>query len=327
MRIGELGEFALIAKIEKILKAPASRKALVQGIGDDAAVVLSGRSPQVLTVDALTEGTHFDFRYTDAESLGWKALAVNLSDVAAMGAIPQFALVALGLPRRAPLNKVLQLVEGIRRCGKAFATSVVGGNVSRTRSSWSVTVTVAGECLHGRPLLRSGARAGDIVCVTGQLGLSCTGLAALKRGLPGFGRAKRRHRRPVPRLAWIHELLRHGVRIHACIDVSDGLSSDLAHLCEASRLGALVDLGRLPIESGTRKAAAWCRRNPYRWALDGGEDYELLMTMAQTEYLKAKRILGTRLTAIGTMIDRRTILGVWPDGSTRTLKAGGYRHF
>ncbi len=327
MRIGELGEFALIARIARILKAPAPRKGIVQGIGDDAAVFHAGRSPQVLTVDALTEGIHFDFRYTDAESLGWKALAVNLSDVAAMGASPQFALVALSLPRHAVVDEVLRLAEGIRRCGKTFDTAVIGGNVSRSQSVWSVTVTVSGECRNGRPLLRSGARAGDIVCVTGRLGLSCTGLTALKKELAGFERAKRRHRRPVPRLAWIHELLRHDVRIHACIDVSDGLSSDLAHLCEASRLGALVDLGRLPIESGTRKAAALCRCNPYRWALDGGEDYELLMTMSQAEYLKAKRILGAQLTAIGTMIGRRTILGVWPDGSTRPLKAGGYRHF
>jgi thiamine-monophosphate kinase len=238
----------------------------------------------------VVEGVHFDRRSTPYDA-GWKALAVNLSDLAAMGARPLWALVALALPPRAA-GDAAGMARGLGACARAFGIAVVGGNVSRSRVR-SLGVTVIGAVPEGKALLRSGARPGDLVCVTGTLGDAALGL---RRGaVPALAR---RQRRPVPRLAAGRAL---APLAHAGIDVSDGLVRDLGHVCRASGVSATLDLEALPRSAAYLRAARRLR-DPWAAALAGGEDYELVLAIPPARLERARaaaRAAGVPLTPIG----------------------------
>src|SRR5512138_1372885 len=275
------GEFELIQAFTAAL--PLSGSGVLVGPGDDAAVV---RAPPgedlVATVDAVVEGVHFDARFAPAD-VGWKALAVNLSDLAAMGARPLHALVALGLPPGTPAATVAGIARGLGACARAHGTAIAGGNVTRA-SDLSVTVTVLGAVPEGRALLRAGARPGDLVAVTGTVGDAALGRT------PGAARALAlRQRRPTPRLAAGRALA--GIA-RAAIDVSDGLVQDLGHVCAASGVGARIGAADLPLSAAYRRAA---RRlaDPLAAALGGGEDYELVVAIAP-RLLPAARAAAAR---------------------------------
>jgi thiamine-monophosphate kinase len=307
------GEFQLI---ERFTRPFLAGRGVRVGIGDDAAVL---RPPPghdlVLTVDAVVEGVHFD-RAFSPEEVGWKALAVNLSDLAAMGARPLWALVALATPPAADLRWLERVGRGMARCARRHRTSVVGGNVTAA-AEVSLTLTVAGVVRRGRALLRSGARAGDLLVVSGTLGDAALGLR------PGAARAlRRRQRRPVPRLA----LGQGAVGIaRAAIDVSDGLLQDLGHLCDASGKGARVDLDRLPLSRGYR-AATTGRTDPHEEALSGGEDYELLLAVPPARLAaleQAARRARTPVTVIGEIEAQAGIRVVKGGGGLyRPIRAG-----
>ncbi len=299
------GEFEIIALFTRAL--PVAGRAVLVGPGDDAAVLRPAPGEDlVATVDAVVAGVHFDRRATAAD-VGWKALAVNLSDLAAMAARPLAALVALGLPPATTAATVRGVARGLGACARAHRIPVVGGNVTLA-GALSVTVTALGAVEAGRAVLRSGARPGDLVAVTGTLGD-----AALGRR-PGAAPAlARRQRRPTPRVAAGIAL---GGLVRAAIDVSDGLVQDLGHLCRASGIGARIGLSDLPLSPAYRRAA---RRlaDPWGPALAGGEDYELVVAVPPA-LLTAARVAAVRagapLTVIGRFVRGRGVRVVGPRG-------------
>ncbi len=322
-----LGEFGFIRALARRAGRPGSPWRI--GIGDDAALLRPRAGHElVATLDALHEHVHFRLSTTEARSLGHKALAVNLSDLAAMGARPLGFLLALGLPRRADPAAVDGFVRGLLAEARAAGCPLVGGDTTRARD-WSIAIQALGEVPTGRALLRSGARPGDRVFVTGTLGASALGLRELERGARLAGLAARcaaRHRRPRARL-------REGMRLRgsglasAAIDVSDGLVQDLSHVLEQSGVGAELWLERLPAEPGFARACAASGADPTLLAASGGEDYELLF--CTREGINAPRLarrLGCRVTEIGRITRRRALITL-RDGERLTLSTSGFDHF
>jgi thiamine-monophosphate kinase len=316
VRPATASEFDLIAAFTRAL--PLRGEGVVVGPGDDAAVLRPAPGEDlVATVDAVVEGVHFGPGFTP-EDVGWKALAVNLSDLAAMGARPLHALVALTLPRGTPAATVKGIAAGLGACARAHRTAVVGGNVSRGREL-SVTVTALGAVPEGRAVLRAGARPGDLIAVTGTLGDAALGL------LPRAPRALvRRQRRPEPRLAAGRALA--GV-VRAAIDVSDGLAQDLGHLCRASGVGALVGRADLPLSPAYRRMT---RRLPDPWAaaLSGGEDYELVVAVPPAALPRARAAAArarTPLTVIGRFVRGEGVRVVGARGEPVRVP-GGHDH-
>jgi thiamine-monophosphate kinase len=287
------GEFELVDLFTRAL--PLRGEGVRVGVGDDAAVLAPPRGELlVATADAVVEGVHFDARFRP-EEIGWKALAVNLSDLAAMGARPLWALVALGLERGTSAARVVRIARGLGRCARAHGVAVVGGNVTRARQL-SLTVTALGSARPGALLRRAGARPGDAVLVSGTLGDAALGL------LPGAARPLvRRQRLPEPRLALGRALSRIA---SAAIDLSDGLVQDLGHLCRASGVGASLRLSELPLSPDYRRAMRG-RVDPWGPALAGGEDYELAVTAPVRrvpEALRAARRAGVPLAVVGSIV-------------------------
>jgi len=311
------GEFQLIRGFTRPF---LSGEGVEIGIGDDAALL---RPPPghdlVATVDAVVEGVHFDGSFSP-EDVGWKALAVNLSDVAAMGGRPLWALVALATPSAEDLRWLERVGRGIAGCARRHGASVVGGNVTAA-SQISLTVTVMGAVRRGRALLRSGAREGDLLVVSGTLGD-----AALGRW-PGAAPALRdRQRRPRPRLALGQAAV--GIA-RAAIDISDGLLQDLGHLCEASGTGARVELERLPLSRAYR-AATKGRRDPHEEALSGGEDYELLLAVPPARLgalREGARRAGVPVAVIGEVESKAGVRVVKGGGSLYRPARAGHDHF
>jgi thiamine-monophosphate kinase len=290
------------------------------GIGDDAAVL---RPPPghdlVATVDAVVEGVHFGGAFSP-EDVGWKSLAVSLSDLAAMGARPLWALVALATPRHVEPRWLERVGRGIASCARRHHTSVVGGNVSAA-GQLSLTVTVVGAIRRGRALLRSGARPGDLLLVSGTLGDAALGL---RPGAPASLRM--RQRRPRPRLA-LGQAAQGLAR--AAIDVSDGLIQDLGHLCRASGTGARLHLDRLPLSPAYREATRG-REHPHEEALSGGEDYEILLAVPRARLpalLAAARDARTPVAVIGEVEAEQGIRVAKGGGGLYRPRRAGHDHF
>ena len=312
--LADVGEFGLIARIARAA-ARVRGPAVVLGIGDDAAVLRPRAGERLLvTTDALVEDVHFRWRSEKPAAVGRRALAAALSDLAAMGGRPLGCLLALAAPPSLPLRRADGLLRGLLAAAREFACPLVGGNVTAARET-SLTVTALGSARPGRILTRRGARPGDRILVTGSLGGAALGLARAARG-------GRRGPAPRPRLAAGAALAR-TPGIGGCIDVSDGLEADLAHLLEAAAggpLGAELDVSRVPLPRGLRAACARLGLDPERLALAGGEDYELLFTArpgAPGAGALARR-LGLPVSEIGRVTARPT---------PRRRAPGGWRHF
>jgi thiamine-monophosphate kinase len=307
------GEFELIAAFTSLL--PTRGEGVRLGPGDDAALLQPPRGETlVATVDAVVEGVHFDQRFTPAD-IGWKALAVNLSDLAAMGARPLWALVALGVPLGAPAARLRGIARGLGACARRHRLAVVGGNVTRA-AELSLTVTVVGTVARGRALRRDGARPGDLVLVSGTLGDAALGVAP-----EAAASLRRRQRRPTPRLALGLGLRRLAT---AAIDISDGLAQDLGHLCSASGVGATLRVTALPRSAAARTACAG-RSDPWGPALSGGEDYELCVTVPPGRLgaaMRAAARAGVPLTVIGEVTRGDGVRVLGPDGRPRPVGPG-----
>ena len=317
MTVAELGERALIERIRA--RIPPAPKFVVVGIGDDAAVVEPERNLlEVLTTDCQVEGVHFDQTFVGAADIGHKALAVNLSDLAAMGAAPRVALLSLVLPPPMSVASVEALVDGMTALAARARISIVGGNVARSPGPLVVDVTVTGSVHSRRVLTRAGARAGDDLYVTGALGGAAAGLRLLRQNAASAGSAVERYLRPEPRTRFGLSLGRNRAA-RACIDLSDGLADGVRQIGEASGLGAIVEAGELPIDDGAT----------LHDALGGGEDYELLFAVSprMRSRLKNARRLATDLavTRIGRLTADRAMLLI-RNGSTEELPAG-FEHF
>jgi thiamine-monophosphate kinase len=298
-------EDELVAGIRERLRGVTATRVLV-GIGDDAAVWQPSRSNRsVITTDALVEGVHFTRDVMSAHDAGWRALASNLSDVAAMGARPVLATVALGFPAGTDPAWLLGCYDGIAALAERARCAVAGGDLTRAPAI-TFAITVVGEVRPSNLKRRDGARPGDVVAVTGPLGASAAGLrVAGDPGLaadPRFAGVLAAFRTPEPRLRAGRRLgaSRH---VRAMMDLSDGLSTDLGRLCAASGVGAVVET--VPIHPGARRVAEVTGQDPERWALDGGEDFELLLTVAKRAFeplaARLKAATGTPLLQVGTM--------------------------
>lgn len=310
-----IGEFELIDLFAREL--PPDGEGVILGIGDDAAVLAPPRGERlVLSVDAVVEGVHFR-RGWAPEDVGWKALAVNLSDLAAMGARPLWALVALATPPGRDPAWLARVGRGLAGCARRHGLAVVGGNVTRARDL-SLTVTVAGAA--ARTMTRAGARPGDLVLVSGTLGDAALGLA--RGAAPPL---VARQRRPAPRVALGRALA--GLAT-ACVDVSDGFLQDLGHLCRASGVGARLWLAAVPLSPAYR-AATRRARDPWEAALSGGEDYELVVTLPARRLgaaLAAARRAGTRLSPVGSVVARKGVEVVAPGGGRHRARRAGHDH-
>ncbi len=312
-----MDEFQLIRRFT----APAPRRGagVLLGIGDDAALLAPPRGEAlVATVDAVVEGVHFDARFRP-EEIGWKALAVNLSDLAAMGARPRWALCALALPRGAAPARLLGVGRGLAACARRFGVALVGGNVTRARQL-SLTVTLLGGVPPRQALRRAGARPGDALLVSGTLGDAALGL---RPGAPAA--CVRRQRRPEPRVAL--GLALRGLA-SACIDVSDGLLQDLGHLCAASGVGAQVRALDLPTSRAFDRARLTMEGHLELLA-SGGEDYELLAAVPRRKLeraLQAAASLGVRLSVAGELTARRGVRLLDLFGRPWRPRRGGHDH-
>ncbi len=335
MTIDELGEFGLIDRIRSLLPNPGSD--VVVGVGDDVAVLRASSDRLWLaTCDVQVEGSHFIRERIDPRDLGWKALAVNLSDIASAGGLPRFALVSLGLPSGLPVDFVDGLYAGLREEALAFGVEIVGGNISRSRHGLFIDIFLLGEAPRERVMLRSGARPGDCLLVTGALGDAAAGVSLLLSSehtlAEGYRRrAESRRDRPIPRVREGALIASSGLA-GAMIDVSDGLAGDLGHICERSGVSARILAQALPVAAENRLLSQRIEGDEWRLALSGGEDYELLFTAppgaAERLAERITRETGTAATIIGEILPPGTQPEcVLPDGRVAPLSGGGWDHF
>lgn len=334
MRVSELGEFPLIDRVAEIVSV--DRADVVVGIGDDVAVLDYGGDELLLAkVDIQVEGVHFVPGSISARDLGRKALAINLSDIAAAGGQPYHALVSLALPAETEVAWVEELYRGLRQEGDCYGVAVVGGNMARSPGAIVVDVFVLGRVQRQHLLLRSGASPGDHVLVTGTLGDSAAGLALLQEPTIDLDAARReqllaRHFTPTPRLPESAVIARRQLAT-AMIDISDGLSSDVGHICERSGVGVRLWAARLPLTPAARQVAGASGRPAWQLALEGGEDYELCFTAppgaAQELAAAVERETGTPVTVVGQILANEGRWLVREDGTEAPLQARGWEHF
>ena len=327
MKLSRLGEFGLIEQIRRSL--PAGRGVRL-GIGDDAAWVENPGGSSLITADLLIEGIHFDLKLTSFFDLGFKSLAVNFSDIAAMGGVPAYALLSLGIPADFDSKNVAAFYRGIHALARSSHVSVVGGDTS-IATTLIISVCVIGHAPHGA-VLRSGATVGDDVYVTGTLGDSALGLQLLRLKSAVYKKGPaalllERHRRPTARLT-AGALLAKERLATAMIDISDGLLQDLGHICRASGTGAVIYNADLPLSAAYRALAG---KDGTRHALSGGEDYELLFC-SQPAHRASLEKLSKRacvpITRIGTCVRGRRVVVIDDAGKTISLGGlGGHDHF
>jgi thiamine-monophosphate kinase len=332
MRLSQLGEFGLIDLIRTAstgCEDPGCTpwREILVGIGDDAAAWQSGNRIQLATTDTLVEGVHFDLGIITWEELGWKALAVNLSDVAAMGGIPNYALLSLALPAQLEVKDVSQFINSFAHMAAAFGVAIVGGNVT-TAPNTVITVSIIGRSKGKTMLERSTASSGDQIAVTGYIGASAAGLEMLKGAAISDPKAgdvlKQAHLRPMPRVKEGQILVEQGVR--TAIDISDGLVADLDHICESSNVNAKINIEQVPIHP----VVAAHFSNSQELALSGGEDYELIFAADKATVARAKRALGCPVTVIGDMTEEELptrVLVVDSKGTIIPYRKKGWDHF
>lgn len=337
-----LREFALIRELKNQFAHHVP--GLIQGIGDDAAV-LEVVSPiwWHLTADLLAEGVHFDLRSSTLESIGYRAAMANLSDLAAMGAAPRYLLISLAIPQQVSQSHIYDFYRGLMKACRPYDVALIGGDTSGSKTGLFLSITLLGTTTRRRALFRHGAQVGDQLYVSGTLGDSLAGLRLLTHDTCSRSSEKkrsrlsrlhrqfliRRHLQPTARVAegqWLNNRR----LASAAIDLSDGLSGDLRHLCEESGVGAEVDIDNLPLSSACRAYAKACGISPVQLAITGGEDYELLFTVSPRSrhpLERQARARGYRLTRIGTIRPKRFGIQMTSQGRTQPLPQTSYEHF
>ncbi|HEY96151.1 MAG TPA: thiamine-phosphate kinase [Dehalococcoidia bacterium] len=333
MNISELGEFELIDLLRVMVDNsmdinPSSQPELILGIGDDAAAWQGDPSMQLATSDTLVQDIHFILEFISWEELGWKAMAVNLSDIAAMGGLPRYALVSLSLPTSTEIDSVTDLYRGMIELSGRFDTIIAGGNIS-TAPQVIINITVLGNTEKEKHILtRSGARIGDKIAVTGHLGASAAGLKILKEKIRLNSESekilKQAFLRPNPRIQEGQILVEKGVR--SAIDISDGLIADLGHICKASKVGARINTSRIPVHP---EVTSNFGEDTLALALSGGEDYELLFTAPIEIINNVKHTVSCPVTIIGDITDDfpGEVVVMDDKGYRLSLKSSGWKHF
>jgi thiamine-monophosphate kinase len=328
MEIKELGEFGLIDLIMKRIYTKDER--VVLNIGDDAAILKSSPGKLLIfTTDTVMENVHFDLRYCSFKNVGWKSMAANLSDIAAMGGTPLAGLVSLGLPKRIKVEQVLELYSGMKILSSKFSCPIVGGDIFSSPQGMVVTISLLGEVERNLFKTRVGAKVGDLIYVTGDLGEAEAGLRVLRKSKAKISSITKKHLTPYPRVSESRLLVRN-LKITAMIDVSDGLSSDLHHICEESNKGALIYAEKIPVSQRITKVCKSLNLLPLNLALSSGEEYELLFTLSPSQEKKIGKITKGkfRVTLIGEVRKKEEGVKILDlDGKIRNLKKTGYTHF
>ncbi len=329
------GESEIIGRLRK--RAGVNDDVLL-GIGDDGAVIKTASDKDLIVCcDLMIEGIHFRTEWAPPRVVGRKALAVNLSDVAAMGGVPKFALISIALPHWCSSDFIDELFEGILQLADESGVAIIGGDTSSSRDSLFIDVSVIGECQRGKAVTRRGANAGDRVYISGSLGASGLGLSLLEDGFrlddsqalsSAKTQAVRKHLLPDPRLTLGRALGETGLAT-SMIDISDGLSTDLWHILDESGLGAVIYADAVPIAECIRSIASETSGiDPLRLALDGGEEYELLFTASPEKagaLAELSDSLGVSLTAIGDIVVKKE-LQLARDGDFESIHPSGYEH-
>jgi thiamine-monophosphate kinase len=335
--IAQLGEFGLIDHISRKLTSRVS--STVKGIGDDAAVIDTGAELTLMSCDMLLEGPHFDLGYVPLKHLGYKCISVNVSDIAAMNGRPEQVVVGLGLSNRFSVEAIDELYDGMEAACRNFKVDLVGGDTSSSASGLVISITILGKVAKENVTYRSGAKANDIICVTGDLGAAYMGLQVLEREKQVFAANPDmqpdiekyeylvgRQLKPEARMDIIYELEELKIKPTSMIDVSDGLASELFHLGRHSLVGMRIFEDKIPIDSQTYETAVEFNIDPVTCALNGGEDYELLFTISPSDYEKVKNHPDIHL--IGHVHDNPSqhVL-VTKGGNVVPLRAQGWNHF
>ncbi|MGA2671470.1 MAG: thiamine-phosphate kinase [Dehalococcoidia bacterium] len=332
MRLSELGEFGLInlirnssARYENSGRTPWQE--VLVGIGDDAAAWQSDNHIQLATTDTLVQDVHFDLDTISWEELGWKALAVNLSDIAAMGGIPKYALLSLALPSEVEVEDISKFINSMMHLAKEFEVAIVGGNVAASLNV-VITLTIIGSSKGKNLLKRSTASFGEQIAVTGYLGSSAAGLEMLKGKAisnPEISNFLRRaHFKPMPKVKEGQILIEQGVK--TAIDISDGLVADLDHICESSKVNAKIRIDKVPVHPVVSANFP----NHQELALCGGEDYELLFTADEATIGRVKQALNCPVTVIGAITKEKLptrVTVVDSKGNIIPYNKGGWEHF
>lgn len=326
MKLHDLGEFGLI---DRIAAAIADKPSVKIGIGDDAAAVEPAPGHLTLmTSDMLLEGVHFDLSLSDPRSLGRKSLAVNLSDLAAMGAKPKFYLLSLAIPQSLNLEFLDDFISGMMQCSDQFGVTLIGGDTCASKGGLAISVTAIGEQLPELVVRRSGARPGDLIFVTGTLGDSALGLELLRHGERAEPLVSR-HLDPEPRVTAGVALAEAGLAT-AMIDISDGLIADLGHILENSGVGAVVDLAALPLSNQYREMIMRFAEDCFSLALGGGEDYELVFTaphLLKDRVFSCMKACHVAVSMIGEITAGNRLAITTADGSVYQPRHKGYNHF
>lgn len=338
--ISTLGEFGLIEHLTKHF--PISNGSTKRGVGDDCAVINYGNDRETLvTTDLLLEGIHFDLTYVPLMHLGYKAIVVNLSDVVAMNGTPRQVTVSIGVSKRFTVEHIEELYEGMRIACEHYGVDLVGGDTSASVTGLVISVTCLGEAAKEDIIYRSGAKDTDLICVSGNLGAAYMGLQLLERERrvsaqmkdkdfqPDFAGREyiiERQLKPEARRDVLEELRDLGVRPTAMMDVSDGLSSELLHICKESNVGCRVFEERIPIDYETALMAEELNMNLVTAAMNGGEDYELLFTVPLADHEKVSRMKTAKLIGHVTKCDTGAMM-VTRDGNEIEVRAQGWNAF
>ncbi len=332
--ISELGKFGLIDHIKRHTRL--GNKSSLTAIGDDAAVIDNGRQLTLVSTDILLEGIHFNLIYTPLKHLGYKVVIRGISDIYAMNGVPTQLLIALGISSRFSVEQIDEIYEGVNQACTRYGVDMVGGDITSSLTGLTIGVTAVGSVDRDRVIKRDGAKPNDLICVTGDLGASFMGLQLLERerrlfdkekvtqpDLAGYEYVIGRQLKPDIPVSVLDDLKKANVRPTSMIDVSDGLSSDLLHLCKSSNTGCRLFTGKLPIDYETSRLAEEFNINPVIPALNGGEDYELLFTLPLEYFEQLEQIASVKVIGHMTHPDDGCVL-VDDNGSEIKLTAQGW---
>ena len=335
--VNTLGEFGLIAHLTRDF--PLQQPSTIKGVGDDAAVIDNGGLCTVVSTDMLVEGIHFDLAYVPLKHLGYKAVVVNLSDIYAMNAFPRQITVSIAISNRFSVEALDEFYAGIRAACEVYGVDLVGGDTTSSPKGLTISITAIGQCEKERLVYRSGARPGDLICITGDLGAAYLGLQLLERekqiwqenpgvqpDLEGQKYAVGRQLKPEARKDAIEAFRKIGLKPTSMIDISDGLASELFHLCKQSGVGALIEESGIPIHQEAQLLALKFKLDPATCALNGGEDYELLFTIDPADADKVKYLPDIYIA--GEILEANDGIKLnTKGGNLHDLKAQGWVHF
>jgi thiamine-monophosphate kinase len=335
-QISELGEFGLIDRLTRNIRV--KNESTLKGVGDDAAVLDFKNKQVVVSSDLLTEGVHFNLMYVPLKHLGYKSVVVNLSDVFAMNAVPRQIVVNIALSNKFSVETVEEIYSGIHLACEKYGVDLVGGDTTSSLTGLTISVTVIGEAEKDDLVYRSGAKPNDLLCVTGDLGGAYMGLQLLEREnevfkvnknmqpqLEGYDYILERQLKPEARGDIVAAFKKTGIKPTSMIDISDGLSSEIMHLCKSSNTGCNLYEEKIPMDYQTKKMAEELSINPLVAALNGGEDYELLFTVSLEDYDKIKT--DPDFTIIGHITEAAEGTNLITNaGSAIPLQAQGWNH-